>query len=299
MRRLTVIAALGLTLLLSELPRCSGPASGAEVIPPPGIAGGKFAISCHYSHSAQVDPIVSPGVPSAHLHDFFGNTTTGADSTPASLVGGPTTCRLSKDSAAYWAPAAYRTDTGKRIMPRKVFAYYFGTPGVTEVHLPAGLAMLSGNPHATSPAEATNIAFSCGNGHRRTHSPVKPYPYNCKTDPDVQHSEGVVAIVKFPFCWDGTGLQPGDVTFPDSTGDCPAARLVQLQMRVHYGAGPSHPGFQRGDLLTFSSGPWWTLHADFMNGWVQRKLDALVDGCQNAPNLNCGFLTDTNRGPGA
>jgi hypothetical protein len=36
-----------------------------------------------------------------------------------------------------------------------------------------------------------------------------------------------------------------------------------------------------------------------MNGWVQRKLDALVDGCQNAPNLNCGFLTDTNRGPGA
>jgi hypothetical protein len=274
--------------------------AAASLVPPPGIAGGKFVISCRYSHSAQVDPIVSPGAPmSAHLHDFFGNKRTGADSTPASLVGGPTTCRLSKDSAAYWVPAAYRTDTGKRILPRKVFAYYFGTPGVTEVHLPAGLAMLAGNPHAVSPAEATNIAFSCGNGHRLTHSPVRPYPYNCKTDPDVQHSEGVVAIVKFPFCWDGTGLEPADVTFPDSTGDCPAKRLVQLQIRVHYGAGPSHPGFQRGDLLTFSSGPWWTLHGDFMNGWRQPKLDALVDGCQNAPNVNCGFLTDANPGPGA
>ena len=279
-----------------------GMMAAASLVPPPGIAGGKFEVTCLHSHSAQVDPIVSPGAPkSAHLHDFFGNTTTDQNSTPASLVGGPTTCKLNKDSAAYWVPAAYRTDSMKQIRPVKIWAYYFGTPGVTETHIPRGLEMLTGNHDATAPSEAEHISFSCGNGHGITHSPTMPHPYNCKRNPDVTNSLGVVAVVKFPYCWDGTGTAPSDVTFPDPAGDgsCPAATLPQLQMHVHYGANRFHPGFGRGDLLEFSSGDWFTFHADFMNGWAQPKLDALVDGCQNAPNLNCGFLTDANPGPGA
>ena len=271
-------------------------------VEPPSIRGGKFEVTCGYVKSAPVDPIVSPGVrPSAHEHDFFGNTGTDQDSTGASLVGGPTTCLLSKDSAAYWLPAAYRADSMKRVRPVKVWAYYFGTPGVTETHFPAGLEMLTGNPHATSPAEAAEISFSCGNGHGITHSPTMPRPYNCKRNPDVTNSIGVVAVVKFPYCWDGTGTAPSDVSFPDPAGDgsCPVFTVPQLQMHVHYGTNRFHPGFQAGNLLTFSSGPWWTLHADFMNGWAQSKLDALVDGCQNAPNVNCGFLTDANPGPSA
>jgi hypothetical protein len=300
MRRRLILALLGVVVLFMWEDCFGGPATGSELVPPPSVDGGKFEVTCTYAKSAQVDPIVSPGAPvSAHLHDFFGNTSIDENSTGASLVGGPTTCKLSKDSAGYWVPAAYRSDSGKRVLPAKVWAYYFGTPGVTEAHIPAGLEMLAGNHDATQPSEAEHVSFSCGNGHGITHSPTMGHPYNCKRNPDVENSLGVVAVVKFPYCWDGTGTAPSDVTFPDPAGDgsCPVFTLPQLQIHEHFGANRQHPGFQRGDLLTFSSGPWFTLHGDFMNGWAQRKLDALVDGCQNAPNVNCGFLSDANPGP--
>ena len=42
---------------------------------------------CDYSHSLKDDPIVYPGQPGvSHLHDFYGNTTTNAYSTIASLL---------------------------------------------------------------------------------------------------------------------------------------------------------------------------------------------------------------------
>jgi hypothetical protein len=272
-------------------------AAGDTPIPPPSKVGGKFEVSCGLSHIAQVDPIVSPGQPkSAHLHVFFGNETTDQNSVPSSLVGGPTTCRLADDSAAYWLPAAYRTDTMQAVLPVFIRAYYYGTPGVTETHFPAGLEMLAGNHDATQPSEAEHIVFSCANSRDTT--PIRDYPYDCRTPPGVPASGGVVAIVRFPYCWDGTGTAPTDVTYPDPTGDgsCPVYTLPQLQIFERFGT-RHHPRFQRGDLLTFSSGPWWTLHGDFMNGWNQPKLNGLVDGCLN-PARDCGFLTDAMPGPG-
>src|SRR5205814_653328 len=69
------------------------------------------------------DPIVYPGKPgSSHEHVFFGNRTTDAFSTYASLVGQPTSCRISADHAAYWIPALYVN--GTEVQPRFANAYY-------------------------------------------------------------------------------------------------------------------------------------------------------------------------------
>src|SRR4051812_27500650 len=65
---------------------------------------GVLQAHCRFSHRAQVDPIVSPGQMSMHLHDFFGNTTTTDTSTYASMMGQPTSCDVAGDSAGYWAP---------------------------------------------------------------------------------------------------------------------------------------------------------------------------------------------------
>jgi hypothetical protein len=46
MTRRLIFALLGVVVLFMWEDCFGGPASGAEVIPPPGIAGGKFAISC-------------------------------------------------------------------------------------------------------------------------------------------------------------------------------------------------------------------------------------------------------------
>ena len=68
--------------------------------------GASFAVRCDFSHRAQVDPIVSPGGTSAHMHDFFGNKTTNASSTYASMTasGVTTTCSRPEDTAGYWIP---------------------------------------------------------------------------------------------------------------------------------------------------------------------------------------------------
>src|SRR5438552_4669667 len=62
---------------------------------------------CNYSRSLMDDPIVYPGQPGvSHLHDFYGNTTTDAYSTIASLLAaGTTSCVNPGETAAYWVPA--------------------------------------------------------------------------------------------------------------------------------------------------------------------------------------------------
>jgi hypothetical protein len=69
-------AACVLTLMLWKAPV----ASAQEVIEDPN--GANFVVSCEFSHREQIDPIVGVG---HHMHDFFGNTSTAADSTLESL----------------------------------------------------------------------------------------------------------------------------------------------------------------------------------------------------------------------
>lgn len=66
------------------------------------------------SHVAMEDPIVSPGMPAAHEHEFFGNTTTGAFSTYESMIVAPTTCSAAEDTAGYWTPTLFAAD-GTRV----------------------------------------------------------------------------------------------------------------------------------------------------------------------------------------
>jgi hypothetical protein len=84
--------------------------------------GASFAVRCNFSHRAQVDPIRVPGGPSGHMHDFFGNTTTNADSTYQTMTAPPptnpptarTTCSRPEDTAGYWIPTvSWKDSTGK------------------------------------------------------------------------------------------------------------------------------------------------------------------------------------------
>ena len=72
---------------------------------------------CVYTRSARVDPIMSPGMPSMHLHDFFG-TAPGMDATYDSLRAGNTNCFLAEETAGYWAPALYTRDAAGKYVHR-------------------------------------------------------------------------------------------------------------------------------------------------------------------------------------
>ena len=93
----------------------------------------QFVVSCAYSHSAYDDPIVAPGQPGlSHRHDFFGNRTTDAFSTPDSMLGQATSCERQLDTAAYWAPSLF--DHGEPVSPLGLDAYYRPGPGIDPDH---------------------------------------------------------------------------------------------------------------------------------------------------------------------
>lgn len=290
--------------------------AGATVTPSlavaPSVKGGKFEVTCkpHAIPDQAIDPIVSPGTLSAHLHTFFGAKGITATSTAADLQASTagTTCVLPQDNAAYWVPVACngpcvpveggdpeRGPFTNAIAPVKTFAYYFGVPAsqAVEQQLSPSLEFIGGDSHATGPSGSKRIiAFACGNGGSH-HSPVRPAPYDCTAANGVRNTDGVVAIVTFPYCGPAGGVP---TNYGDSTGTCVPPDVTYPQVQIHEHFGLNATGYQTGSMLNFSSGPYWTYHGDWENGWNQAKLQALVTGCLD-PDVDCGFLTPTNPGP--
>jgi len=70
--------------------------------------GSYFVVGCGFSHMNNDDPIVFPGKPGAsHNHTFIGNRAVDAATTPASLLGGDSSCPDVGDASAT-SPAVRR-----------------------------------------------------------------------------------------------------------------------------------------------------------------------------------------------
>jgi hypothetical protein len=262
----------------------------AAVLAAPASAGtgpGQFVIRCRYSHTLMDDPIVDPGNPGAsHSHDFFGNVTTDAYSTVASMLAGGTTCRAVSDTAGYWTPTVSIGDT--LIRPTIMKIYYLGDPDLGVESIPSGLQMIGGDKAATTPEENPHVQWYCGEkGVVKT--PRESQPYDCTPYSSYPFVDGVVAVVDMPSCWDGAGLTPEHVQYSVG-GSCPSGwhTLPRLSERVHLGV--MDPLDAAGDVaLTLASGPYWTMHADFWNTWQQARLDDLVNRCLDQ-HVHCGSI---------
>jgi uncharacterized protein DUF1996 len=265
---------------------------GLFVPPAQAAQGGQFVLRCGYSHSLPDDPIVFPNQPGAsHLHDFYGNTGVNAFSTFPTMLAGETTCRVPSDTAGYWAPAGFMN--GVRVKPGVMRIYYLagatGTPGT----LPAGLQMIGGNKEAQSPGENPHVSWSCGQT-TSVSTPHMDMPYDCRPWAQYPFVDGIIASIDFPSCWNGIGLRPEDVTYPEG-GACPPGFgnvIPKLSERVHYGV--MNPLGLDGTLaFQLSSGPAYSMHADFWNTWEQERLDQLVEDCLIAM-VHCGSVDATS-----
>jgi hypothetical protein len=265
---------------------------GLSVPPAQAAQNGQFVLRCAYSHTLSDDPIVFPGQPGAsHLHDFFGNTGANASSTFETMLAGETTCRVPSDTAGYWAPTGFMD--GVQVQPGVMRIYYLGPASGTPETIPAGLQMVGGNKEAQSPAENPHVSWSCGQT-TSVSTPHRDTPYDCTPWATYAFVDGIVASIDFPSCWNGTGLRPEDVTYPLG-GACPPGFghvIPKLSERVHYGV--MNPMASDGTLaFELSSGPSYTLHADFWNTWQQERLDQLVADCLVA-KAHCGSVDATS-----
>jgi hypothetical protein len=242
----------------------AGPSSSTRTLH---RGGGYFAAVCGFSHRNDDDPIVFPGQRGrSHNHTYFGNTSTDADSSPASLrAAGQTTCRPRADTAAYWAPTLF--SGANAVEPRGAVAYYVRrTFGAVDA-FPAGLKIIAGDAAARAPQSQQVTYWTCAFGRVRSSS--------IPTCPGGRYG-GLRLVVNFPNCWDGSRLDSANHKSHmaySSNGACPGSHPVEvpaLILVIYY-------GIRGGTGLELSSGGQFSGHADFVNAWDQGVLQALVD----------------------
>ncbi len=243
--------------------------------------------NCKPVKQAPDDPLVFPGLPGAsHLHTFIGNTEPTAFSTPESLAAnGASSCQDKKDTASYWFPTLLQN--GKPV-PNTTVTFYYKS-GVTDYRtvqpFPAGFRELVGDMK-TPDAASFGGYWDCGNKGGTT----KEIPASCP--------QGNVLIVRYmaPSCWDGIHLDTPDhkshMAYPVG-GVCPAGHPVAVPMLQAKVAYKLTDGVTKG--LVYSSGPSFSFHYDFMNGWNQARLDYLVKYCIDGGRQCNGFGVDEHK----
>lgn len=268
-------------------PATTGPTTGGVATTPVVTQGTSVIITdtCTYSHEANDDPILDPGKTGQSMaHDFFGNMSTSASSTAATLRRGATTCSTSDDASAYWTPVLYQD--GVAITPLRNLIYWSKLDGTSPSVSapPAGLEMIAGDENASTPQSTKVIDWRCAGPAIQ---PASDVPVNCAG------TKGLELRVTFPSCWNGStlnGAHQTNVTYPDG-GGCPPGYPVRIPTVIFHVVYPitSPAG------LTLSMGPGQqgsvdTAHGDFINGWNQTVLTALIRGCAGAQRT-CGHVT--------
>lgn len=271
---------------------CGGTYGTIGTPPPPGpgpSGTGSWFAYCPHSHSMMDDPIVFPRqVGASHLHDFFGNTTTNANSTLASMTSGDTTCSRGSDTAGYWVPAVMRA--GVRLDLHQAIALYTKSTTLSEntryTVPPADLRVVLGRATATRPEDnpgiGTRMYWACGDGN-----PLREPPAACPG--------GIISLtLEFPECWNGA-LDSADhrshVAY--ATGaTCPSTHPTAIPMLTLFFEYPI--GTQVG-TLTLASGSIYSVHGDFWNTWNQARLQQLVNECVNA-SMDCGYTDSHSSG---
>ncbi|MGH9228095.1 MAG: DUF1996 domain-containing protein [Acidimicrobiales bacterium] len=260
------------------------PAAAARVSPTGAGPQGRvpqFVVECGFSHAGPDDPIVHFGHHGrSHLHTFFGSTVTDASTTADDLAAGDTTCEQKLDRASYWAPALL--DRGRMVVPTGAAAYYRPGVGVdpdTVEPYPFGLKMIGGDQAASGPQPLDTVAWACGTGSERHAVP-----------PVCPEGRPLRLLVSFPDCWDGESLDSDDHVSHmarSADGGCPESHPVavpQLLLSIGYPVtGGDHD-------LSLASGSLLTGHADFFNGWDERKLTTEVSSCIHQ-GVTCGVVS--------
>ena len=280
------LAMAGTALMMLGL---AAPAAQAS----PGDADVYWQMLCSVDHFGPDDPIVFPDEPGlSHMHSFYGNTSTNADSTAASLMAAPSSCGRNmgtSDHSAYWIPSLYKKNADGSFTLVKdpnqlIFVYYRrpgGSSGPKVQPFPLGLAMVAGNARATSPQSLRVVDFDCGGGGQEYPSiPKCPSGY----------STSLHADVVFPSCWDGTQLDSPDhmsnmaYANPD-TGACPAdhpVSLPEVDFSIYYNIAGGAQQYELSSQLSNPSHSRYTMHGDFFAAWDPQVQNALVAACLNA-----------------
>lgn len=275
-----------------------------EGVPPTRQASGPgdFRTLCGYSHMSFDDPLVWPGLPGkSHLHVFFGNSSTDAFSSDASLMAAASTCRGGTDNrSAYWVPATIDTRTGAAVKPKSLLVYYKAdawdlSPFPVLAPMPLGLRMIAGNAKGdhdvTVNAQGqptwvdSHYTYKCIGQDGTQYGPIVQAMPTCPLGADLWQ------VLSFPRCWDGVHLDSADhrshMAYPGG-GRCPLTHpvaLPHLTMIVMLTMVEANAGAYlrlSSDMYPEGAPAGYSFHGDYIAGWAPPVMQQIVDGCLNA-----------------
>ena len=269
------------------------------------------------------DPIIraneTPDAATQHHHTFFANKKVITLANPNAakyndMVGAPTTCQNTDDSAVYWIPTLQFRSNGQPVPINAMIAYYRSfdhkKTGVAEA-VPADMRIVAGNAKASSPQSTKRVNWSCNQASSRRGPYADAVAANCAA------ATGRVVLltahIDFPSCWDGKmndhSVTGNTADYSDGGGvvnhlafaigsKCPAGfprKLPELRQTINW----KYKGNGK-DIKLASDAPGdpagRTLHADFWNTWVQTGganggMVGMVQKCVNTTTGNkttCG-----------
>ncbi|KAL9128606.1 MAG: hypothetical protein Q9217_002740 [Psora testacea] len=269
---------------------------------------------------ARIDPLMSPGSIADHVHSIKGGSAFSPTSKADNLLNSNcTSCGVSQDLSAYWAPAMYfmHDDGTVELVPEKPphKSYYQLNVGLTHdgkqqtvEAFPNGFQMIAGNnfnrnptlpnpdpkPLGPWPEESQfqrsqrAIGFNClhyaaGNNEpalTRHHMPDKAFLDSTCTD-------GIRLELQFPSCWngqlDGGPVHKSHVAYPDgiSVGNCPEGYDRRL-ITLFYEtifATDKFAGNSGRFVLANGDPTGFGYHGDFIAAWKDDTLEKAVHAC--------------------
>jgi hypothetical protein len=279
---------------------------------------GAFRFICNPAHLSSDDPIVYPGAPGNHLHQYFGNTKADRHSTYESLrATGDSTCNSSLNRSAYWMPAMMN-GKGKVVRPDYISIYYKRRPASAPecdpaksnvsqgicVDLPRGLRYVFGFNMQTGKYDNDGKwpalpYFTCEGQTSRATEHYNTIPEAAAVCPTTRNPNGsmnqLAAIIVAPDCWDGKNLDSPDhrshVAYATygSWGylKCPATHpyvIPTFTMGSRYTIDANAAGWHlSSDVMPgmprMTAGS--TFHADWFGAWDDETLKTWTDNCIN------------------
>lgn len=247
------------------------------------------------------DPVVFPGQPGAsHLHTFFGNASTDANSNTQSLGAAASTCSGGiANRSAYWVPSMIDTTTNRALVPSWNLIYYKSgynaNPRASLQAPPNGLRLLAGNsPSNSGPVGDTHHYFECSD---------RGYASRSQTIMACAPGNTILSVIEYPNCWDGVNLDSPDHRshMRHSGGDrCPSSHPVALpvvSLNIEYPVAVGQDTTKwRLSSDNYANGPGgYSMHGDVWFQWDTDIRDAWLNNCVR-PGKDChGYLLGDGR----
>lgn len=253
--------------------------------------------------AGRVDPVISYGTVSNHVHKIAGASNIGISSTYDSLQQSEcTSCTIQADKSAYWTPALYylhADGTYEEVSNTGMAVYYLGRGSDpygnrTANPFPPGLKMLSGKNTARTQDLTTKTWGNSSIPNRLVSEAVSMTCINYTPGlgsetvnmTNMNCPGGFRAQVQMQTCWDGKNLYLPDQSHVAhlsriDNGVCPPTHpvlLPHLFYEVFYSVNDFLGGdgkfvFANGDMTGFG------FHGDFINGWDIPTLTRAIDQC--------------------